>query len=90
MNLRSKKESRVYSMISGFDELEPSASTVLLGSQASTDSPRDSEILKFLSGQEASCQWWWKGACRHGFLPSFITFPKLKSTCREVLVAILK
>lgn len=78
------------SITSGFDELEPSASTVLLRSRASAGSPRSSEVLKFLSGQEATCQWWWKGACRNAFLPSFITFPKLKSTCREVLVTILK
>lgn len=80
----------MYSIMSGFDELEPSASAVLLGSQASTGSLRDSEILMFLSGREASCQWWWKGACGDAFLPSFITFPKLKSTHREVVVAILK
>ena len=61
-----------------------------LGLKPSAGSPRDSEIVKFLSGQEASCQWWWKGGCRDAFLPSFITFPKLKSTRRAVLVALLK
>lgn len=40
----------MYSVISWFDELDPSASALLLGSQARSRSPKD----KFLGGQETN------------------------------------
>lgn len=45
MNCRRRREGWVYSVISWFDELDPSASALLLGSQARSRSPRTSFLV---------------------------------------------
>lgn len=47
-------------------------------------------MLVFFREQETHCWWQQKGASREAAFLSFITFSGLRSTCREVLVAILK